>query len=93
MSESLLDAAIMVSRNALLDMGDSKERRSFAARLSLLERAAWTMELDADAGDRVVKLAKVILELRDEIVSARCDDLGLPTVFAPREPARNYLAG
>ncbi len=52
MSESLLDSAIMVSRNALL-----------------------------------------LLDLRDEIVAARRDALGMPRISLSKEPVRRYLVG
>ena len=93
MSESLLDSAIMVSRNALLDMGDSQERRDLSTRLDLLERASWAIGLTPASFDQIVKLAKVILDLRDEIVAARRDALDLPCFSLMQEPGRRYLAG
>ncbi len=93
MSESLLDSAIMVSRNALLDMGDSTERRELTSRLDLLERASWAVGLGPRSYDQIVKLAKVILDLRDEIVAARRHALGLPRFALMQGPARRYLAG
>lgn len=93
MSESLLDSAIMVSRNALLDMGDSQERRDLTTRLDLLERASWTVGLTPASYDQIVKLAKVILDLRDEIITARRRALGLGTLTRMIEPERRFLAG
>jgi hypothetical protein len=93
MSESLLDSAITVSRNALLDMGDSRQRSDLSTRLDLLERASWAIGLAPASYDQIVKLAKVIMDLRDEIVAARRDALGLPRFSLMQEPARRYLAG
>jgi len=93
MSESLLDSAIMVSRNALLDMGDSKERQELTTRLDMLERASWAVGLSPGSYDQIVKLAKVILDLRDEIVAARREALGMPSFTMMKEPARRYLVG
>lgn len=83
----------MVSRNALLDMGDSPHRRELNSRLELLERASWSLGLSPASQEQIIKLAKAILDLRDEIVAARQEDLGLPRFVPAPEPSRRYLAG
>lgn len=83
----------MVSRNALLDMGDSKERHELTTRLDMLERASWSIGLAPGSYDQIVKLAKVILDLRDEIVAARRTALGLPRFSMLQDPSHRYLAG
>ena len=93
MSDSLLDSGIMVRRNALLDMGDSPQRRELPARLELLERASWAMGLSPASHEQIIQLAKAILDLRDEAVAAQKAALGLPRFVPASEPSRRYLAG
>ncbi|MDB5216189.1 MAG: hypothetical protein JWO86_4116 [Myxococcaceae bacterium] len=70
MSESLIDDAVRCSRTLLQEVDDVDARRGLSLRLELLERAAWSLSLEPAARDEVVRLVRLLLEVRDEVVTA-----------------------
>lgn len=70
MSDSLLDAALHYCRDALVDMADGPTRRNLRARLGVLERAAWSLALLPTSETQVVTVAKLVLDLRDDVARA-----------------------
>jgi len=71
MSDCLLDEALGGCHEYLDDLPESPLRVRFLARLEVLERAVWAMGLQLVGEDEVVRTAKTILALRDEIAGAR----------------------
>jgi hypothetical protein len=80
MSDSLLDQALHFCTVALLGMRDTPGRRQLQARLGVLERASWSLPLLPATEEQVVSLAKLILNLRDEVARAQADDARLASL-------------
>jgi hypothetical protein len=74
MSESLLDQALRFCNAALLEMCDTPMRRQLQARLGVLERATWSLQLLPATEEQIIRLAKLVLTLRDDIAHAKADD-------------------
>ena len=74
MSDSLLDEAIHFCAVALQEMCDTPERSQLRARLGVLERAVWSLALLPATEMQVVHLAKLVLDLRDDVTKARAND-------------------
>jgi hypothetical protein len=74
MSDSLLDEALHFCNVALLEMCDTPMRSQLRARLGVLERATWSLPLLPATEEQVVGLAKLVLALRDDVMSARTED-------------------
>ncbi|MBX3205461.1 MAG: hypothetical protein KF764_10350 [Labilithrix sp.] len=79
MSDSLLDQALRYCHASLLEMRDTPARRHLAARLGVLERAAWAIPLVPATAEQVVSIVKLVLDLRDDVVRAQAD----VELFAP----------
>lgn len=71
MSDSLLVEALSSCRAVLVDLPDTPATRSLDARVNLLERATLSLDLHPGSRDQIVRLAKAVLDLRDEVVRAR----------------------
>ncbi len=74
MSDSLLDQSLRFCHEALLEMSETPTRRQLQARLGVLERATWSLALLPAPEDQVVRLAKLVLALRDDVSRAKADD-------------------
>lgn len=70
MQDSLLVEALRDSRAALAGVG-GLDARELLARVSLLEVAAAAVRLEPSSKDELVRLAKVILETREQAVALR----------------------
>lgn len=81
MSESLIDDAVRCSRGLLQDVDDVDARRLLSLRLELLERAAWSLALEPAARDEVVRVVRLLLDLRDEVVLAARRSTRRPTAL------------
>jgi len=77
MSNSILDEAIAYCNHALEDLPESADVRTLRARLVILERAIWSTSHTPTSVDQIVRLAKLLLDLRDEI-----------SALAPHSPLR-----
>lgn len=71
MSDSLIDEAVACCRNVIAELDDGPIRRALTLRLGLLEGAAWSIALEPAAEAEVVRLVRMLLELRDDVVRAR----------------------
>lgn len=71
MSDSLLDEALGGCHEILDDLPQSPTRVRLEARVEMLERATWSMGLSLVGEEEIVRMAKLILALRDEIADAR----------------------
>ncbi len=67
--DSLLDQALLDARDGLLDLPETATRRALEARLGILERAMWTVPLEPARADQVLRLARAVLDLRDEVTA------------------------
>jgi hypothetical protein len=76
MSDSLLVEALEQSRIALGSVAEI-ESRSLHARLRLLEGVTATLELDPASMEDVVKVAKLVLDFRDEVFDSCRKSLAL----------------
>ncbi|MBX3218394.1 MAG: hypothetical protein KF850_40690 [Labilithrix sp.] len=92
MSDSLLDEALRFCHAALLEMRDTPARRHLTARLGVLERAAWAIPLVPATAEQVVRIVKLVLDLRDDVVRAQADD-ELSTPPRPVAPGPQSAAG
>ena len=72
MSDSLIDEAVKCCRDVIDELDDGSLRRVFKLRLGLLESAAWSIALEPAARAELVSFVKLLLELRDDVVRARC---------------------
>ena len=77
MSDSLLDEALQYCRVALFDMCDTPVRSQLLARFGVLEQAAWSLSLIPAAELHVVNVARLVLDLRDEVAYARATEAQL----------------
>lgn len=75
MSDSLLDEALRFCKGAIDVMGDTPMRNTLRARHDVLERATWSLSLlpsvSVPPGVEVIRLARLVLELRDDVQHAR----------------------
>lgn len=76
MSDSLLVEALEQSRIALGSVAEP-ESRGLHARLRLLEGVTATLELDPSSMEDVVKVAKLVLDFRDEVFASCRKSLAL----------------
>jgi hypothetical protein len=67
MSESILDEAITYCNQTLDELPESAEVAPLRGRLAMLERAIWSTSHVPTSVDQIVRLAKLLLDLRDEI--------------------------
>jgi hypothetical protein len=74
MSESLLDEALRFCEGAIDVMCDTPMRTALRARFDVLERATWSLSLVPAAEEKVIRLARLVLELRDDVQDARVSD-------------------
>lgn len=70
MSDSLLDQALHFCNAALTGMCDTPERSQLKMRLDVLERATWSVPLLHGAEQKLVRIAKLVLALRDDVAAA-----------------------
>jgi hypothetical protein len=63
----LLEDMLRYCSVALLDLRDTETRRTLAARLAILERATWSMAVTRAPKESVSHLAKLVLDLRDDV--------------------------
>lgn len=71
MSDSLLDEALGYCHEALLDMHDTPVRNQLRARLGFVERVSWSLSLLPATELQVVNVARLALDLRDDVARAR----------------------
>lgn len=67
MEGSLLEDTLRFCHLALLEVRDSEARRALVARVGILERATWSLELMDASATEVMMLARLVLDLRTEV--------------------------
>ncbi|MBX3191325.1 MAG: hypothetical protein KF819_30285 [Labilithrix sp.] len=68
MSESLLDEAVRASRQLLDVLPPSADTRRLTRRASILARAAAIVELEPTSRHEIIKLVRLALDLREEVM-------------------------
>ena len=91
MSDSLLEEIIAYCKGELPELVDSPVRRALSARLGVLERPTWALAVQPATQMQVVGLAKLLLDLRDEVTDARRRQLDAAAQLTRASGARSLL--
>jgi hypothetical protein len=86
---SLLDQTLRFCDQVLRDMNPTAQRRQLRARLGVLERATWALPLLRATEGQLVSLAKLVMALREDVLTAKRED----ELFARVAESAVFLVG
>lgn len=69
MADCILDEALLYCRQTLDELGADPEADGLRGRLAVLERAAWSLSVLPARADQVLRVAKLVLDLRDDVAA------------------------
>ncbi len=82
MADCILDEALLYCRRTLDELGKNPETDALRGRLAVLERAAWSLSVLPARADQVLRVAKLVLDLRDDVAVHGSRDSAVQLVTA-----------
>lgn len=69
MADCILDEALLYCRDALVDLPRTPDADMLRGRYAVLERAALALSIMPARADQVLRVVKLVLDLRDEVAA------------------------